>query len=252
MPFFFFPLTSSLLCLLPWHLMGEKGSKEAAAPAGAAAAPLTSFDKAADVKEDEFENGVTPDTSLSSDISTPEEAAAKRKAYAHLRSPYATPPPKKNTNKNGDASSTAPPAHHANVIEQVYNEDFNTIDHIQAMRLPPMVAQQLKNAVRDEAERQCAETEKTMARCLQDKMWTSWKCQKERDVYFYCVEDVEKKNLLPDPNDPTWTDMLTAFRWKYNLGVFHGEIIGRNNIMKEIWREHYPDRDLPHPWVKDA
>lgn len=223
--------------------MGAKGSKDAGA-----AASVNQLSKGAAAGDDleEFENGVTPDASLSSDISTPEEAAAKRKAYANLRSAYAKAPPP----KNSGASST--PGHHTNLIEQIYNEDFDMIDHIQAMRLPPMVAQQLKNAVRDEAERHCAETEKTMARCLQDKMWTSWKCQKERDVYFHCVEDIERKNLRPDPNDPNWTDMLTAFRWKYNLGVFHGEMIGRNNIMKEIWREHYPDRELPHPWVKDA
>jgi hypothetical protein len=234
--------------------MGVKGSKEAAAGSnnGTAVAHLAKGAAAPGDDDDmEFENGVTPDASLSSDISTPEEAAAKRKAYAGLRSPYAKSQPQKSANVK--SASTAPaPTHHANLIEQIYNEDFDTIDHIQAMRLPPMVAQQLKNAVRDEAERHCAETEKTMARCLQDKMWTSWKCQKERDTYFHCVEDVEKKNMRPDPNDPTWTDMLTAFRWKYNLGVFHGEIIGRNNIMKEIWREHYPDRELPHPWVKDA
>lgn len=215
--------------------MGAKGSKDAA---GGAPLPTTSSGTVGN----DVNPSVAPDASLSSDISTPSEAAAKRKAYAHLRSPYAQP-------QRSAAPATSP---HTNVIEQIYNEDFDTIDHIQAMRLPPMVAQQLKNAVRDEAERHCAEAEKTMARCLQDKMWTSWKCQKERDVYFHCVEDVEQANLRPDPNDTTRTDILTGFRWKYNLGVFHGEIIGRNNIMKAIWKEHYPDRELPHPWVKDA
>ncbi|KPA83674.1 putative mitochondrial hypothetical protein [Leptomonas pyrrhocoris] len=226
--------------------MGAKGSRNVAAADAASRFGNTIDDEA------ELDSGVTPDASLSSDVSTPEETAAKRKAYANLRSPYAVQQRQGKSKMNGTPSDATTQTHHANLIEQIYNEDFDTIDHIQAMRLPPMVTQQLKNAVRDEAERRCAETEKAMARCLQDKMWTSWKCQKERDTYFYCVEDVEKENLLPDPNNPGKTDMLTAFRWKYNLGVFHGEIIGRNNIMKEIWREHYPDRELPHPWVKDV
>ncbi|KAG5507466.1 hypothetical protein JIQ42_07764 [Leishmania sp. Namibia] len=201
--------------------------------------------------------GVQPDASLSSDVSTPEENAAKRKAYAHLKSPYAKRQPAASGKRRGDSSGTggvaeASSAAHTNLIEQIYNEDFDTIDHIQALRLPPIVAQQLKSAVRDEAERRCAEAEKEMARCLQDKMWTSWKCQKERDKYYHCVQEVEQRNLRPDPSNPNWVDMLTSFRWKYNLGVFHGEMIGRNNIMKEIWHEHYPDRELPHPWVKDA
>ncbi|KPI86915.1 hypothetical protein ABL78_4008 [Leptomonas seymouri] len=227
--------------------MGAKGSKDATAAGATASAAIC--DKAMN-DDKEFENGVTPDASLSSDIRTPEEAAAKRKAYANLRSPYAKQPNK--TTSSGASSDSRAPTQHANLIEKIYNEDFDTIDHIQAMRLPPMVTQQLKNTVREEAERHCAEAEKTMARCLQDKMWTSWKCQKERDAYFHCVQDEEKRNLSPDPSDPNHTDALTAFRWKYNLGVFHGEIIGRNNIMREIWREHYPDRELPHPWVKDA
>lgn len=225
--------------------MGAKGSKDAASVGGGATTSPSVTPADFNSSESAAALSTAPDASLSSDISTPAEAAAKRKAYANLRSPYAQ------LQRKG-SNATAAAAAHTNVIEQIYNEDFDSIDHIQAMRLPPMVAQQLKNAVRDEAERHCAEAEKTMARCLQDKMWTSWKCQKERDFYFHCVEDVERANLRPDPNDTTRTDILTAFRWKYNLGVFHGEIIGRNNIMKEIWREHYPDRELPHPWVKEA
>lgn len=220
--------------------MGGASSKAATAPAPAAAG---------DAPVDEFEYGSVPDASLSSDISTPEENAAKRKAYANLQSAYA-----KRTSSSWlpSSSSSSSTAKHINLIEEIYNEDFETIDHIQALRLPPMVGQQLRSTVRDEAERRCTETEKAMARCLQDKMWTSWKCQKERDTYYHCVDDIERRNVRPDPDNPDWVDMLTTFRWKYNLGVFHGEIIGRNNIMKEMWREHYPDRELPHPWVKDS
>ncbi|KAG5486724.1 hypothetical protein LSCM1_07978 [Leishmania martiniquensis] len=201
--------------------------------------------------------GAKPDSSLSSDVSTPEENAAKRRAYAHLTSPYAKRRPEASAKgrgggDDGDTVAGASSAAQTNLVEQIYNEDFDTIDHIQSLRLPPIVAQQLRSAVRAEAERRCAEAEKTMARCLQDKMWTSWKCQKERDGYYRCVQDTEQRHLRPDPADLDMVDMLTSFRWKYNLGVFHGEMVGRNNIMKEIWREHYPDRELPHPWVKDA
>ncbi|RHW71293.1 Cytochrome c oxidase biogenesis protein Cmc1 like [Trypanosoma brucei equiperdum] len=128
-----------------------------------------------------------------------------------------------------------------NLIEEVYEEDFESVDHVQSMRLPPMVLKEMKDAVANEAERRCAETEKVMARCLQDKMWTSWKCQKERDALYQCVADRKEDN-----------ELLMAYRWKYNLGTFRGELIGRNNMMRRIWKEHFPDRDLPHPWVKDA
>lgn len=205
-------------------------------------------------------------------------AESKRERYAHLRSAVAvtahdatrptTSPSsgggwwwwwwgrRDSKAMQGSPSSTtaaggAASAAHVNVIEQVYNEDFDTIDHIQAMRFPPFVAQQLRNSVRGEAQRRCAEVEKTMARCLQDKMWTTWKCQKQRDAYYKCVEDEERRHTQRDPNDDSLVDMLTANRWKYNLGVFHGEIIGRNNLMRYIWKEHFPDREMPHPWVSD-
>ncbi|GET85929.1 hypothetical protein, conserved [Leishmania tarentolae] len=243
--------------------MGAKGSKSSSALSAVPAATTTTDDKKGTAngrdgvlsETSDTDLALMPDVSLRSDISTPEENAAKRKAYAHLKSSYAKPSPaasRKASGCSGNSKAEASATAHGNLIEQIYNEDFETIDHIQALRLPPIVAQQLKNAVRDEAERRCAEVEKTMARCLQDKMWTSWKCQKERDRYYHCVQEMEQRNLRPDPANPDWVDMLTSFRWKYNLGVFHGEIIGRNNIMKTIWREHYPDRELPHPWVKDA
>ncbi|KEG07241.1 hypothetical protein DQ04_10451010 [Trypanosoma grayi] len=153
-----------------------------------------------------------------------EEAAEKRRRYARLTS--AAVQQKRDNSKN--------------VIEEIYEEDFGTIDHLQALRFPPMVVKELKDAVANEAERQCAEMEKTMARCLQDKMWTTWKCQKERDRYYTCVADRREDN-----------ERLMAYRWKYNLGTFHGEIIARNNMMRRVWHEHFPERELPHPWVKD-
>ncbi|KAG5511196.1 hypothetical protein JKF63_07138 [Porcisia hertigi] len=239
--------------------MGTKGSK--APSVSSTVQDLTARQETTDAvcNHSDTAVGVKPDTFLSSGVSSPEENAAKRKAYAHLQSPYAKRSTAVSSKAKGgggggdSAGSVAPTTAQTNLIEQIYNEDFDTIDHIQALRLPPMVARQLKNTLRDEAERRCTEEEKTMARCLQDKMWTSWKCQKERDTYYHCVRDIEQRhNAPPDPTNPKWVDMLTTFRWKYNLGVFHGEIIGRNNMMREIWREHYPDRELPHPWVKDA
>lgn len=241
-----------------------------------------------------------PDAALSSNITTEAENAAKHRQYAKLKSSVAN----SNTNMNKTATGSRPSEPSMNVIEAVYNEDFDTIDQIQAMRFPPYVAKQIKEAVRNECERKCAEQEKKMARCLQDKMWTSWKCQKERDTYYCCVEDEEKRNTNPSrpfgevevdtttttttmnnssnngkhssttaaaaatalpsssstkaaagavaPAEPdNFVDLLTAYRWKFNLGVLHGEIIGRNNIMRAIWRDHFPDRDLAHPWVKD-
>ncbi|CBZ23549.1 conserved hypothetical protein [Leishmania mexicana MHOM/GT/2001/U1103] len=243
--------------------MGAKGSKAAPSSSAVPAATTPTGDSKGTVNRwggavsdaSDTDLGLTPDASLSSDIITPEENAAKRKAYAHLQSPYAKrrpDAPMKGSGSRGNNGAEASSTAHVNLIEQIYSEDFETIDHIQALRLPPIVAQQLQSAVRSEAERRCAEVEKTMARCLQDKMWTSWKCQKERDTYYHCVEDTEQRNLRPDPANPHSVDMLTSFRWKYTLGVFHGEITGRNNIMKEIWREHYPDRELPHPWVRDT
>lgn len=183
-----------------------------------------------------------PDASISSNVTTPEENQRKDIQYAKLKSAAGEGSTNNRNSREGCVGK--------NVIEDVYNEDFSTIDHVQAMRFPPIVARQVRDAVRDESERRCAETEKTMARCLQDKMWTSWKCQKERDAYYHCVEDEERRNLQPSATDPDFVDLLTAYRWKFNLGVLHGEIGGRNKLMQSIWKEHFPDRDLPHPWVR--
>nr|CCC49205.1 conserved hypothetical protein [Trypanosoma vivax Y486] len=159
-----------------------------------------------------------------------EMSVPKHKNYANLQSEAL-----RRRKCHGSGSEDGGPR--KNLIEEVYEEDFGTVDYIQAVRVPPMVMKELKDAVATEAERRCAETEKTMARCLQDKMWTSWKCQKERDAYYHCVSAGKDNN-----------ELLMAYRWKYNLGTLHGEIIGRNNMMKRIWQEHFPERELPHPW----
>ncbi|KAH9586621.1 hypothetical protein LSM04_002094 [Trypanosoma melophagium] len=180
------------------------------------------------------------------------EDAEKRRRYAHLTSTAAQQQQQQRgsgNRNNSDKNSTSTNANSGggggskkpkNTIETVYDEDFDTIDHMQAVRFPPMVVKQLQDAVDNEAERRCADVEKTMARCLQDKMWTAWKCQKERDRYYHCVA---REREVPS--------RLMEYRWKYNLGTFHGEIIGRNNMMRRVWREHFPERELPHPWVKD-
>lgn len=163
-----------------------------------------------------------PDKELNANISSAEENAQKAKAYAKLKSQHV--PTKDNKHKN--------------LIQLVYDEDFETIDHLQALRLPPMVVKELRDGVEREAKRRCYDMEKVMARCMQDKMWTAWKCQKERDAYYICAREKGKD-----------VELLNEYRWKYTLGTFHGEIIARNNIMKRLWYEHYPDREIPHAWV---
>ncbi|CUG86876.1 cytochrome c oxidase biogenesis protein Cmc1-like protein, putative [Bodo saltans] len=186
--------------------MGSKGSKGAEVISGGALAP-----------------NLVPDAAISSNVTTPQENADKRKRYANLKSAY-VPASEEDKKKN--------------LIQLVYEEDFETIDHMQALRLPPMVVKELKDGLDRESKRRCYDLEKVMARCLQDKMWTAWKCQKERDVYYACARDKHKDG-----------ELMNEYRWKYTLGTFHGEILARNNIMKRLWYEHFPDREIPHPWV---
>ena len=165
-----------------------------------------------------------PDRSLSVACTTDEELSKKHQLFGSLKSSYKPAPE--------DVSK--------NLIQVAYEEDFETIDHMQALRLPPLVVKELNNAVAGEAKRRCVDLEKVMARCLQDKMWTAWKCQKDRDAYYHCCMNKEKD-----------TELLNELRWKYNLGTFHGEILARRNIMKRMWQEYYPERELPHPWAGD-
>ena len=126
-----------------------------------------------------------------------------------------------------------------NVMHQVYSEDLDQIDHRAAMRIPPVVKQDFNSKAYSEAGRYCYELEKTMARCIQDKMWTAWKCQKERDTYYKCLHIAEED-----------VEVVRKFRWKYNAGVYHGEMHSRNHIMNTLWKEYFPDRDLPHLWAE--
>eukprot|EP00744_Colponema_vietnamica_P019351 GILI01027367.1.p1 GENE.GILI01027367.1~~GILI01027367.1.p1 ORF type:complete len:213 (-),score=47.42 GILI01027367.1:81-719(-) len=159
------------------------------------------------------------------------DAKLAKEKYQNLKSVYLSDAISKS--KDGKAPST-------NLIEQIQNEDFDMVDHRQSMRIPPMVLKELRNAVDNEAMRRCAPDEKIMAQCLQDKMWTAWKCQKERDSYYMCMRKVKDDN-----------DLLTDLRWKYNVGTFHGEIVARKAIMQRLWREHYPDREIPHGWASE-
>lgn len=178
-------------------------------------------------------NHLTTDSDISSALSTAPEDLQKRKLYQNLVSAYNPTDAKKNPEQHA-----VNPKHAKNLIQVVYEEDFDNIDHVQALRLPPMVVKELRDGVTKESMRRCHDLEKTMARCLQDKMWTAWKCQKERDLYYSCLHEKQKDNSL-----------LTDYRWKYTMGTFHGEIIARNNIMKRLWYEHHPEREIPHQWV---
>jgi hypothetical protein len=128
-----------------------------------------------------------------------------------------------------------------NVMHDIYNEDLDHIDHNMSQRIPPVVKQDFNSKAYSEAGRPCYELEKTMARCMQDKMWTAWKCQKERDTYYKCLHLAEE--------DPA---VFQKFRWKYNAGVYPGEVVARNTIMKGLWKEYFPDRDIPHLWVDEG
>jgi hypothetical protein len=150
--------------------------------------------------------------------------AYKEKLYANLKSSY----------KPDEANK------HVNLIEVVHNEDYDSANYLYAMNLPMQVQKQLEKAQEREALRFCFPDEKKMAFCLQDKMWTAWKCQKERDAYYACLE--EKKSSK---------DLLMDMKWKYTIGTFQGETMARGNIMKQVWKEHFPStRDIPHQWVQ--
>eukprot|EP00658_Telonema_sp_P-2_P074811 TRINITY_DN64106_c0_g1_i2.p1 TRINITY_DN64106_c0_g1~~TRINITY_DN64106_c0_g1_i2.p1 ORF type:complete len:216 (+),score=58.53 TRINITY_DN64106_c0_g1_i2:163-810(+) len=156
-----------------------------------------------------------------------------RENYAKLRSSFLD-----EYSKHPDAFPKVPAKGSApakNLIELVNDEDYDMVDHRQALRIPPMVLKELRDAVEREAQRRCYDAEKTMARCVQDKMWTRWKCQKDRDEYYRCLRGVREDN-----------DILTQLRWKYNLGTFHGEIVARKLIMQRLWMDHFPDREIPH------
>lgn len=150
-----------------------------------------------------------------------------RPEYANLKSAVTRQQP----SRDGDA---------VNLIQKVYDEDLDNIDKEQSARIPPIVKRMMDQHLYKEAGRKCYELEKTMARCVQDKLWTTWKCQKERDVYYKCLHIAEE--------DPALSRM---FRWKYTVGVFNGEIHARNHIMNSLWKEYFPDKDMPHLWAEE-
>ena len=165
---------------------------------------------------------------LSIDMSEQELAAASRaakdKRFAGLKSQYK--PSEENKN--------------VNLIEVINNEDYDHVNLGNAARLPITVQKQITTYQEYEALRNCFPVEKAMARCLQDKMWTAWKCQKERDTYYKCLEDKRVNKVLQ-----------SDLRWKYSAGTFHGEFVARGNIMKTLWRDYFPSRDMPHQWVEE-
>lgn len=217
--------------------MGSSGSK-AASPAGTSPYP-PSANGEANVSTTKLKS--TNDDFFLSESEDPEivakvrqeaiEAKEAKEKYQNLKSAYLAEAIKHS--KDGKPPKT-------NLIEQIQNEDYNNVDHRQSMRIPPMVLKELRDAVDKEAMRRCAPDEKVMAQCLQDKMWTAWKCQKERDSYYMCMRRIKDDN-----------DLLTDLRWKYNVGTFHGEIVARKAIMQRLWKEHFPDRDIPHGWASD-
>ena len=127
-----------------------------------------------------------------------------------------------------------------NLIQRVLEEDYRTIDVRQSRRMPPMIRKELQQAGYMESCRRCLEVEKEMARCLQNKLYTSFKCEREKNQYLRCIESHEDSKTL-----------LNDLRWKYNVGVFHGEIVARRRLMKHLWSEYWPDQPLPYAWADD-
>lgn len=125
-------------------------------------------------------------------------------------------------------------------ILRVLHDDIKAVDQFQAKRMPPFVAKEIANYQYKEACRRCYELEKVMSRCLQDKLWTAWKCQKERDSYYGCVDQYKMDRTVGE-----------GMRWKYALGTFQGEVVARRRVMQNLWKEHFPDRDLQHTWATD-
>ena len=138
------------------------------------------------------------------------------------------------------AAALAEQTEGTNLIQRVLEEDYRMIDVRQSRRMPPMIRKELQQAAYMEACRRCMEVEKEMARCLQNKLYTSFKCQRERDRYFQCVESHENSKTL-----------LNDLRWKYNVGVFHGEIVARRRLMQHLWTEYWPDQPQPYSWADD-
>jgi hypothetical protein len=141
--------------------------------------------------------------------------------------------------ERAEAETLARAAPH-NTIQSVYHDDLAMVDARQSVRLPAMIKKELGAAATKEAKRRCYEVEKVMASCLQNKLWTAWKCEKERDRYYKCTDSYEKS-----------ADTINDLRWKYYMGTFNGEIVARKRLMTHLWKEYYPDRDMQHEWAAD-
>ena len=129
-----------------------------------------------------------------------------------------------------------------NTILKVIEEEYDSIDHRSATRVPPYVMHDLERAVKNENYRACYELEKVMARCVQDKTWSMWKCQKFRDDYYRC---------LADHNRAHRARLLSEARWKYALGVYGGEVDGRRKFVRQVWEEYFPGKELTHEWLNE-
>jgi hypothetical protein len=127
-----------------------------------------------------------------------------------------------------------------NTIKSAFLDDVKMIDSRNSQRMPPLIKNEVDKAIAKDAARICYETEKKMARCVQDKLYTVWKCQKERDEYYGCTLKYKLDN-----------DVKNLMRWKYNMGTFHGEIVARRRLMQALWKEYFPDRDITHEWAND-
>jgi hypothetical protein len=127
-----------------------------------------------------------------------------------------------------------------NTIKSAFLDDVKMIDSRNSQRMPPLIKNEVDKAIAKDAARICYETEKKMARCVQDKLYTVWKCQKERDEYYACTLKYKLDN-----------DVKNLMRWKYNMGTFHGEIVARRRLMQALWKEYFPDREITHEWAND-
>ena len=127
-----------------------------------------------------------------------------------------------------------------NTIKGAFLDDVRMIDSRNSQRMPPLIKNEVDKAIANDAAKICYETEKKMARCVQDKLYTVWKCQKERDEYYACTWKYK--------NDPEVKNMM---RWKYNMGTFHGEIVARRRLMQALWQEYFPDREITHEWANE-
>eukprot|EP00760_Papus_ankaliazontas_P038925 PhM_4_TR9417/c2_g1_i1/m.12583 len=129
-----------------------------------------------------------------------------------------------------------------NTIHTILAEDYGNIDAAASNRLPQFVYKEIERGIKNETQRTCYELEKVMAKCTQDKFWTMWKCQRDRDAYFKCLKDSERAMQ---------TTHMNELRWKYALGVFGGEIAGRRKFMNKLWEEYFPEKEIPHGWATD-